>query len=185
MKLSRLTVPISVIGVLVLSIAVMAQNADKEKLIDIERAFAGTPNPGAKAVAVAKEYDYAGSLSFLTITGLRATLSKPQLLELNAKPNPADPDVRSTQTLSDIHVDLYGDTALVNYKQTETDAGHKNAALNRTSHIACLDTFVKRSGRWYLIGGGCASTAPITEAEQKAVEADVAHLPKDVQQTIH
>lgn len=185
MKLSRLVLPMGVVGLFVLPAVAMAQDADKQKLIEIEEAFSANANPGPKLAAVAKLYNYDGNISELGATGLRATFSKSQIAELNSKPNPSDPNVKATQTLSDIRVELYGDTALVNYKMTETDTGHKDSALNTTDHFACLDTFVRRSGRWYLIGTGCAPTEPMSEAEWKAVEKDIALQPKDVQQAIH
>ncbi len=185
MKLLRLVLPMGVIGIFVLSAAAMAQDTDTQKLIEIEKAFSANATPGPKAAAVVKLYDYDGNMSFMGATGLRATVSKSQSVELNSKPNPSDPNAKGTQTLSDIHVDLYGDTALVNYKMTETDTGHKDAALNTTDHDACLDTFVKRSGRWYIIGSACASTEPMPEAEWEAIQKSVAIQPKDLQQAIH
>lgn len=185
MKLSRLVLPLGVIGIFVLPAVAMAQDTDKQKLIEIEKAFSANANPGPKAAEVVKQYEYDGNISILGGTGLRVTLSKSQAVELNSKPNPSDPNVKATQTLSDIRVDLYGETALVNYKMTETDTGHKDSALNTTDHFACLDTFVQRSGRWYFIGGACAPTEPISEAERKAIEKDIARQPKDLQQAIH
>lgn len=185
MKLSSLALPIGVIGILVLSSVAVAQNTDKQKLIDIEKALAANANPSPKTAAMVKEHYYDGPLSFVVTTGLRATLSRSQLVELNSKPSPADPDVKSTQTLSDIRANIYGDTALVNYKVAETDTGHKDSALNGTFHSACLDTFVKRGGRWYVVGGGCSSAAPISQARREAIKKAISHLPMAVQQAIH
>jgi hypothetical protein len=82
-------------------------------------------------------------------------------------------------------VDLYGTTALVSYKQTNTDTGHKDAALNITQHFGCLDTFVKRTGEWYWIGGGCASDAPLPQSVWDGVKKAISQEPKDIQQAYH
>ena len=125
MKPLRLTLPICAIGLLVLTATAVAQDADKEKLIAIEKAFAANPDPGPQSAAVAKQYLYDGPLNQLTLTGRVGTLPKARVVELSAKPDPTDPNVKTSLTVSDFHVDIYGSTALVSYKQTNTDTGHK------------------------------------------------------------
>jgi hypothetical protein len=185
MKPLRLTLPICAIGLLVLTATVVAQDADKEKLIAIEKAFAANPDPGPQSAAVAKQYLYDGPLNQLTPTGRVGTLPKARVVELSAKPDPTDPNVKTSLTVSDFHVDIYGSTALVSYKQTNTDTGHKDPALDFTYHLGCLDTFVKNKDAWYWVGGGCSSETPIPQLVWDAIERAMEREPKDIQQAYH
>jgi hypothetical protein len=185
MKPLRLTLPICAIGLLVLAATAVAQDADKEKLIEIENAFAANPDPGPQAAAVVKKYVYDGPTNQLTSLGRVGTLPKARIVELSSKPDPSDPNVKSSQKLSDFHVDIYGSTALVSYKQTTTDTGHKDPALNVTVHLGCLDTFVKANGAWYFIGGGCAPDAPVPQSVWDAAKKAMEQEPKDIQQAYH
>jgi hypothetical protein len=185
MKPLRLTLPICAMGLLVLAATAVAQDADKAQLIEIEKAFATNPDPGAQSAAIAKQYVYDGSTNQLTIMGRVGTLPKAKIVELSSAPDPTDPDVKSSVKLSDLHVDIYGTTALVSYKQSGTDTGHKDPTLNMTNHVSCLDTFVKRSGAWYWIGGACSSTVPIPQSIWDATKKAMAQEPKDVQDAFH
>lgn len=185
MKISTIAFRIVAVVLLLLPLLALAQEADKQKLIAIEKDFAANPNPGAESVAVDKKYLYDGSLNQVTGMGRVGTLTKAQILELSAKPNPADPSVKTTVEVSDFHVDLYGDTALVSYKLTGTDTGHKDAALNTTDHYGCMDTFVKRKGNWYAIGNACAPSDPLPQSEWDAAKKARADEPKQVQQAYH
>ena len=185
MKPLRPTLPICAIGLLVLTATAVAQDADKEKLIAIEKAFAANPDPGPKSAAVAKQYLYDGPLNQLTPTGRVGTLPKARVVELSAKPDPTDPNVKTSLTVSDFHVDIYGSTALVSYKQTNTDTGHKDPALDFTYHLGCLDTFVKNKDAWYWVGGGCSSETPIPQLVWDAIERAMELEPKDIQQAYH
>jgi hypothetical protein len=174
------------VGVLLLfSVLANAQEADKQKLIAIEKEFAAHPNSGPEAVEIAKKYLYNGSLNQVTATGRVGTLPKSRVLELNAKPDPSDPDVKTTSEVSDFHVDLYGQTALVSYKVTTTDANHKDAALNTTDHYGCMDTFIKRAGNWYIVGNACSPSEPLPQSEWDAVKKAIAQTPKDIQAAYH
>jgi hypothetical protein len=93
--------------------------------------------------------------------------------------------VRTTANASDFHVDMYGQTALVTYKLTTTDTGHKDPALNTRDHYGCMDTFVKRNGNWYIIGNACAPSQPLSQSEWDAVNKAMSHAPQDVQQAYH
>jgi hypothetical protein len=185
MKISTIAFPIIGIVLLLLPLAGVAQETDKQKLIAIEKDFAANPNPGAESVAVDKKYLYDGSLNQVTGTGRIGTLTKAQIIELSAKPNPADPNAKSTVEVSDFHVDIYGDTALVSYKLTGTDTGHKDEALNTSDHYGCMDTFVKRKGNWYAIGNACAPSDPLPQSEWDAVKKARADEPKAVQEAYH
>lgn len=185
MKPQRLTLPICAIGLLVLTATAVAQDADKEKVIAIEKAFAANPDPGPQSAAVAKQYLYDGPLNQLTLTGRVGTLPKARVVELSAKPDPTDPNVKTSLTVSDFHVDIYGSTALVSYKQTNTDTGHKDPALDFTYHLGCLDTFVKNKEAWYWVGGGCSSETPIPQLVWDAIERAMEQEPKDIQQAYH
>jgi hypothetical protein len=185
MKVSTLAFRIVGIALLLLPLAVAAQETDKQKLIAIEKDFAANPNAGAESVAVDKKYLYDGSLNQVTGTGRIGTLTKAQIIELVAKPNPADPSVKSMIEVSDFHVDLYVDTALVSYKLIGTDTGHKDAALNTTDHYGCMDTFVRRKGNWFVIGNACAPSDPLPPSEWDAVKKARADEPKAVQEAYH
>ena len=185
MKPLRLTLPICAIGLLVLTATAVPQDADKEKLIAIEKAFAANPDPGPQSAAVAKQYLYDGPLNQLTPTGRVGTLPKARVVELSARPDPTDPNVKTSLTVYDFHVDIYGSTALVSYKQTNTDTGHKDPALDFTYHLGCLDTFVKNKDAWYWVGGGCSSETPIPQLVWDAIERAMEQEPKDIQQAYH
>jgi len=146
---------------LVLSAVVMAQDADKQKLIEIEKAFAANATQGPELAALAKQYFYDGPSLPVDWAGAYWNITKARVVELYSKPDPSDPNVKSSASVSDIRVELYGDTALATYKFTNTDTGHKDPALNTTDHFGCLDTFVKRNGQWYLAGGACSHEGPI------------------------
>jgi len=185
MKISSIAFAIIGIVLLLLPLAGVAQETDKQKLIAIEKEFAANPNPGTESVAVDKKYLYDGSLNQVTGMGRTGSLTKAQIIELSAKPNPADPDAKSTIEISDLHVDIYGDTALVRYKLTGTDTGHKDAALNATDHYGCMDTFIKRKGNWYAIGNACAPSDPLPQSEWDAAKKARADEPKQVQDAYH
>ena len=83
-------------------------------------------------------------------------------------------------------MDVYGSTALVSYKQTNTDTGHKDPLLNTTIHIACLDTFVKSKGDWFLVGDACSPSTPVSRSRYgEAIKKSIMQQPKDVQQAYH
>jgi hypothetical protein len=185
MKPLRASFPICAIAVFALASTALAQDADKQKLIQIENDFAANQTPGPQSAALAKKYIYDGPANQLTVFGRVGTLPKARIVELSGTPDPTDPNVKSTQKLSDFHVDIYGTTALVSYKQTSTDTDHKDPTLNATIHAGCLDTFVKTNGAWYWIGGGCASDAPIPQSLWDAAKKAMAQEPKDIQQAYH
>ena len=185
MKITGLTLAICGVAMLLFSAAVMAQDADKQKLIEIEKAFATNANPGPETAAVVKQYLYDGSVVQLTGLGRIGTLQRARVLELISKPDPSDPDVKTTQTVSDFHVEIYGDTALISYKSVNTDTGHKDPVLNATDHYGCLDTFVKQKGQWVLVGDACAYENPLSQARRAAIKKAMTQAPKDVQQAYH
>lgn len=185
MKRARIILPACAIALFVLSFTAKTQDADQQKLIQIEKAFAVITNPGPDSASVSKQYLFEGSVDQLTPTGRNGTLTKARIVELSGKPDPNDPNVKSATTVSDFHVDIYGDTALVSYKVANTDSGHKDAALNTTDHMGCLDTFVKRNGQWFVVGNACSMATPMGAAELSAVKKAIATEPKDIQQAYH
>lgn len=185
MKPLRITLPICAIGLLLIAGAAAAQDTDKAKLIEIEKAFAANATAGQQAGALATQYFYDGPLNQLTPMGRVGTLPKARVVELFAAPDPADPDVKTTQTISDFHVDISGTTGVVSYKLATTDTGHKEAALNITLHLSCLDTFTKKNGTWFMLASGCASSAPIPQAAWTASKKAMAAEAKDIQQSYH
>jgi hypothetical protein len=183
--LNSFRTPIVVAALLSLTALAMAQDAEKQKMIDIEKAFAAAPTPGPQAAAVAKKYLYDGPLVQLTGHGQVGTLPKARVVDFMTKPDPSDPDVKSVQTVADVHVEIYGDTALVSYKMTNKDVGHKDAALNTTDHYGCLDTFVKSNGEWSIVGGACTPDQPQPQAEWTAAKKALSQAPKDIQDAYH
>lgn len=185
MKRARIVLQACAAVLFLFCLTAQTQDTDKQKLIDIEKAFVAQPAAGPEMAAVVKQYLFEGAVDQLTPMGRVGSLPKARVVELSSKPDPNDPDAKSADTLSDFHIDLYGDTALVSYKQTNTDTGHKDAALNTTAHMGCLDTFVKRNGQWYVVGSACALSTPMTAAERAAINKAIAQEPKDVQQAYH
>lgn len=173
-----------VLGML-LPCVVRAQDADKKKLTDIEEAFAKNATNGPEAGAVIKKYLYDGEVLQLTGTGRIGALPKATVVDIFSKPDPSDPNVKTTATLSSMRVDLYGDTALVTYKMANSDTGHKDAALNGTEHYGCMDTFVKRNGNWYNVSNACSHEGPISAARWEAIKKARGAEPKEIQQAFH
>jgi hypothetical protein len=186
MKLQRIPLEMAM-ALLLCPVLAFAQDQekDKQKLMEIEKAFASLTNPGSEMAAVNNKYLYDGTLNQVTGLGQVGSLPKSKIMELASKPNPSDPNVKSSTSISDLHVDLYGDTALVSYKLTNTDTGHKDPALNATDHYGCLDTFVKRTGQWYAIGNACSPSEPLPQAEWNAAKKAMSEMPKDVQEAYH
>jgi hypothetical protein len=184
MKLRNM-LPILVVALLLLPALALAQDTDKQKLIDIEKAFAAQPNAGPQAAELVKEHLYNGTVNQVTPMGRIGAMPRARIVELSSKPDPSDPDVKSSQSLSDFHVDIYGDTALVAYKVANTDTGHKDPALNTSDHWGCLDTFVKRKGGWYIVGNACAPDQPLPQSEWDAAKKARTNAPKDVQEAYH
>ncbi len=137
MKLQRIPLEMA-IALLLCSVLAFAQDQekDKQKLMEIEKAYASLTNPGPQMVATDKQYLYDGTLNQVTGLGQAGTLPKSRIVELDSKPNPSDPDVKTSTSISDLHVNLYGDTALVSYKMTSTDTGHKrNRPLRLSGYV--------------------------------------------------
>ena len=185
MKIQRIAFHIFLIAAFLCPVLTLAQDQDKQKLMEIEKAFASLTSPGPQMAATNRQYLYDGTLNQVTPLGQVGNLPKSRVVELASKPNPSDPDVKTSASISDLHVDLYGDTALVSYKMTGTDTGHKDPALNATDHFGCLDTFVKRGGRWYAIGNACSPSEPLAQAEWTAAKKAMDEAPKDVQEAYH
>jgi hypothetical protein len=163
MKLRNLLL-ILAIACLLPALAV-AKDSDKQKLIDIEKEFADQPNAGPEAVQLIKKHFYNGTVNELTPSGRILRLSKSELADLFSKPDASDPDAKTSESVSDFQVDFYADTALISFKTTSTDTGHKDPALNVTHHFSCLETFVKRQREWYEIGTACASNQHLSQSE--------------------
>jgi hypothetical protein len=131
MKSLKLILSMCTIGLLALATATVAQDADKDKLIEIEKVFAANPDPGAKSAALAKQYIYEGNMMQLTPMGRVGSLPKARLVELSATPNPADPDAKSAQSLSDFRVDVYG------FGQLQADQyGHRPQGPNAERYLS-------------------------------------------------
>ncbi len=160
--------------VLLLGVSALAQksdDADKQKLINIEQKLAAVTSFNSPEMSEAfQKYLYDGTTSAIGQFGRLFHMPKSEVVAATKKPDPNDPDVKSTTKLSDLQVDTYGDTALVSYKAVSTESGHKEPALNAEYTLTCLDTFVKRKGEWYAIGTSCVPAAPIAQAQWDAVE---------------
>src|SRR5579864_1590962 len=108
MKMFKRALPLCAAALLALPAILQAQDTDKDKLIQIEKAFADNANPGPQSAAVAKQYLYDGPLDQLTPMGRVGVLPKARVVELSSKADPNDPNASSAQKLSDFHVDIYG-----------------------------------------------------------------------------
>lgn len=166
MKLKHILLILAVACLFLPALAV-AEDSDKQKLIDIEKAFASQPNAGLEAVQLIEKHFYNGTVNELTSSGRILRLSKSELADLFSKSDPNDPDARTSESVSDFQVDFYRDTALISFKTTSTDTGHKDPTLNATHYFSCLETFVKRKREWYEIGTACASNQHVSQPERK------------------
>ncbi len=154
-----------VLLVCVFAVAQKTDDVDKQKLVDIERTGAAiTSFNSPEMTDFFQKYLYDGPTSVVVFFGHLYHGPKSGAVDAT-KPDPNDPDVKTTNKLSDLQVDIYGDTALVSYKEVSTDRGHKNPALNADYTLTCLDTFVKRKGQWYLIGASSVPAVPMSQAQ--------------------
>ena len=159
-----------VLALSVIAVAQKADNADKQKLIEIEQKFAAITSFNSPEMTDAfQNYLYDGTSSLLVLFGHLYRGPKADAVAATKKPDLNDPDQKMTNKLSDLQVDTYGDTALVSYKLFETDSGHKNPALNGDYRLTCLDTYLKRKGEWYMIGSSCVPNAPMSQAQWDAL----------------
>jgi hypothetical protein len=167
--MSRNILAVLVLLVCVFAIAQKSDDADKQKLIEIEQKFAAITSFNSPEMTDAfQKHLYDGTSSLLVLFGHLYRGPKADAVAATKKPDPNDPDQKMTNKLSDLQVDTYGDTALVSYKLVETDSGHKNPALNGDYRLTCLDTYVKRKGDWYMIGSSCVPNAPMSQAQWDA-----------------
>jgi Domain of unknown function (DUF4440) len=150
-----------------------AQNgadADRQKLIAIEQALAVPTTMSSPEMSDAmQKYLYDGTVSSVNGFGRLFRTPKSEVMTDIKKPNAADPNAKSQTTVSDFQTDFYGDTALVSYKANSRDTGHKEAALNTETRFTCLDTFIKRSGQWNIVGNSCVPATPISKEAWDAV----------------
>jgi hypothetical protein len=167
--MSRKILATLVLALCVTAVAQKTDDVDKQKLIDIEQKFAATTSFNSpETTDLLQKYLYDGTTSVVVTFGYLYHNPKAVVIDFAKKPDPSDPDVKSITKLSDFQVDTYGDTALVSYKETATDSGHKLPALNGDYYLTCLDTYVKRTGQWYIIGSACVPSAPISQAQWDA-----------------
>jgi hypothetical protein len=104
---------------------------------------------------------------------------------LNSRANRIRPILTSRAQPASPTFTLKSTARPVAYKMTDTDKGHKDVALNATDHSGCLDTFVKRSGQWYLVGTACSPSEPLPQAQWNATQKAMAQQTKDVQDAYH
>lgn len=182
--LKRALLTISLIALLLPAVAA-AQDADKKQIMNIENAFAKYATSGPEAGDVARKYLYDGPILQLTGTGRIGALPKATVVDLFSKPDPGDPNVKTTSTISELKVEIYGNTGIATYKMANTDTGHKDPGLNGTEHYGCMDTYVKRNGNWLSISTACSHEGPISPARWEAIKRSRSTEPKQVQQAYH
>jgi len=162
--MKRLPMRALVLGLFVILPCInFAQDTDKQSLIDIEQEYASSAPLPPGAPTPAQKYMYDGPLMQLSAAGAVHATSKSDILSGRGRGrggNPADPAVKRETHRADFHVEIYGDTGLIGYTQSVTETGHQDASLNKTSYSACLDTFVKRDGKWYGISNACSPSKP-------------------------
>jgi hypothetical protein len=147
-----------------------SNSADQQKITEIEQKFVAINNFNSPEMTDAlQKYLYDGTTSTIGQFGRLYRMPKAPVVEMTKKPDPTDPDARGSGKLSDLQVDVFGNTALASYKQVNTETGHKEAALNGDYTLTCLDTFVKRKGQWYIVGNACVPAAPLSQAQWDAV----------------
>jgi hypothetical protein len=160
MKASHVLVGVCVLGAFFFASGNMAQDADKETLINIEQEYASSAPVPPGALTPSQKYMYDGPLMQLSPAGTFHVTSKSELLSGRGRgrgaANPADANVKRETHRADFHVEIYDNTGLIGYTETITETGHQDPALNKTNHLACLDTFVKRDGKWYGISNACS-----------------------------
>jgi hypothetical protein len=185
LKLPKIVLLTCAFGLCLSSSVARAQDADKMKLTEIENKFAANATAGPASAALMKQYLLDASLFQVTGMGRVGMMPKAKIVEMFGTPDPNDPNVKTSQKISDIRIGIYGETALVGYKLATTDTGHKDPALNVTDHLGCLDTFVKRTGQWFIVGDACSPDTPISKAEWDAAAKARSQMPKDMQDAYH
>ena len=94
---------------------------------------------------------------------------KSAVIDMARKPDPTDPDARGAGKIADLNVDVMGDAAVATYKLTNTETGHKEAALNGDYSLTCADSFAKRKGQWYVFASACTPSQPLSQSQWDAV----------------
>jgi hypothetical protein len=86
-----------VLLVCVFALAQQSTDADKQKLIDIEQKFAATPSFNSPEMTDAlQKYLYDGTTSGVSQFGRLYHFSKSEVIDFTKKPDPNDPNVKST-----------------------------------------------------------------------------------------
>ena len=128
-------------------------------------------NPESIALA---ESGLADTVTLVTPTGLVKHVQKDTFL---AYLREGTGDVRFSIEVSDVQVQLYGDTAIVTYqkqiKQFESSEGTSVPGL--TDHpMSLMDTFVKRDGQWKAVATVGVSQSPLPDELYKAMKTEAA-----------
>ncbi len=153
-----------------LALGQKSTDADKQKITEIEQKFASIENFNSPEMAgTLQKYLYNGTTVAVNPFGRAFRMTKQQVIDMTKKPDPTDPDAKGTTQISDLQVEVLGNAALATYKNTTTDSGHKEAALNATYTTTCVDSFVKRKGQWYITSTACVPAEPISQAQWDAV----------------
>jgi hypothetical protein len=153
-----------------LALGQKSSDTDKQKITDIEQKFASISNFNSPEMTDAmQKYLYDGTTVAVNQFGRSFRMPKSQVVDMTKKPDPSDPDAKAQGKISDLQVDVLGDTALASYKLVNTETGHKEAALNADFTLTCLDSFAKRKGQWYIIGTACVPAEPLSQSQWDAV----------------
>ena len=128
----------------VLAVGQKSDDADKQKLSDIEHKFAAISSFASPEMTDAfQKYLYDGTSSVVVLFGHLYHGPKSEAVAATKTPDPNDPDVKMTNKPPSRSTPW-------RYSQSyrrRADSGHKNPALNGDYHLTCLDTYLKRKGR--------------------------------------
>ncbi len=150
----------SAILVLLLSCAVFAQTApDAAELTKLLNDFLAGASRNDAGI---HDRFWADDLIYTRSAGRR--VNKAEIMrDVRSAPAPKPTDPKTVYTAEDIHIQQYGDTAIVAFRLVSTTetGGSKQVANNLNS-----GTFVKRNGKWQVVNWQ-STRMPRTEAESK------------------
>src|ERR1019366_10692273 len=100
MKLHGIALVICGLGMLVSSSVARAQDADKQKLTEIENKFAANATLDPASAALLKQYLLDATVFQVTGMGRIGMMPKAKVIEMFGAPDPSDPNVKTSQKLA-------------------------------------------------------------------------------------
>jgi ketosteroid isomerase-like protein len=137
-----------------------APPSDEEALVALEQEWSKYSN------FTQKDADYLKTImgkQFITLfpQGTLSILTKENIDAWFSKANADNPEGKAAYISTNIVPHVFGDVALVTYKQKSTATGFKNPDYNVSIEMSVVDTWQKQSGKWKVLCSANASKHPL------------------------